>query len=56
MKKDYKALNDTELEKVNGGLMFVVFASGSIPVVDPVPLKPEYEKVRSERNVLIPIP
>lgn len=56
MKKDYKELNDTELKEVSGGLMFVVFASGKVPVVDPVPLIPEYEKVRSERNTLIPIP
>ena len=57
MKNTKVELSDNELEEVNGGVMpIIVFASNTVPAVEPVPLTPEYEKVKSERNTLIPIP
>ena len=57
MKNTKVELRDNELEEVDGGVMpIIVFASNTVPAVEPVPLTPEYEKVKSERNTLIPIP
>ena len=57
MKNTKVELKDSELEEVNGGaVLIIVFDSNTVPTFDPVPLTPEYEKVKSEKNTLVPIP
>ena len=55
MKNTKAEINDTELEKVNGGI-FIVFASNIVPTFDPVPLKPDSREKESGKNALVPIP
>lgn len=55
-KNEKPVINDKELEKVDGGVMPILFADQSKgSTVNPVPLKPEYEK-KSEKDTLVPIP
>ena len=55
-KNEKPVINDKELEKVDGGVMPIILENQSkVPTVNPVPLKPEYEK-KSEKDTLVPIP
>ncbi len=55
-KNEKPVINDKELEKIDGGVMPILLADQSkVPAVNPVPLKPEYEK-KSEKDTLVPIP
>lgn len=55
-KNEKPVINDKELEEVNGGFIPIILSTGSkVPAIDPVPLKPEYEK-NSEKDTLVPIP
>ena len=53
-----KELKDKELEEVNGGVIPIIFAEqNKTSVIESVPLiKPEGEKSKEEKNVLVPIP
>ena len=51
-----KEIKDTELETVNGGVMPIIYdAESKVPGIEPVIIKPEYEK-KSEKDTLVPIP
>lgn len=55
-KNEKTVINDKELEAVNGGFIPIILSTGSkVPTIEPVPLKPEYEK-KPEKDTLIPIP
>ena len=58
MSKDIKRLNDSEMENVTGGTapdLPATHLESKVPGVEPVIIKPEYEK-KSEKDTLVPIP
>ncbi len=58
MNKDNKEFKDTELEAVIGGTapdLPATNLASKVPGIEPVIIKPEYEK-KSEKDTLVPIP
>lgn len=58
MNKDNKEFKDTELEAVTGGTapdLPETRLASKVPGIEPVIIKPEYEK-KSEKDTLVPIP
>lgn len=56
IKNEKTVINDKELDAVNGGFLPRYYdADSKVPGVEPVIIKPEYEK-KNEKDTLVPIP